>query len=170
MATAILTQERLKELLNYNPETGIFTRLVRTAQRHKVGDRADFLINSGNAKGYSRVSVGYERYLSHRLAWFYVYGEFPKYQIDHINGNTNDNRICNLRDVVSSINAENKHKASKSSKSGYLGVFWHEQSKKWRARLQVNKKGVHIGLYDTPQLAHEAYLKVKRKLHEGCTI
>jgi len=162
--------ERVREVIHYDPETGIFTRKVRLAQRHHVGDRADMYITGGNAAGYHRVSWDSQRYLAHRVAWLYVYGEWPKGVIDHIDGNKANNAIANLRDVTDKINAENTRRPRANSKSGYLGVHWHEQNKKWVARIQVDKKNIHIGCFDDPQKAHEAYIEYKRKLHEGCTL
>ena len=160
---------RVRELLHYDPNTGIFTRKVRTAQRHKVGDRADFLIVGGNAEGYCRVSFDSERYLAHRVVWLYVHGKWPELDIDHINGNKSDNRLDNLREVDRSTNLQNLHVAKKSNKTGLLGVYLHTQGR-YVARIQINGKGRYIGIFDCPKEAHEAYLVEKRKLHEGCTI
>jgi hypothetical protein len=161
---------RVRELFHYDPATGIFIRRIRLAQRHQAGDRADFLITKGNNTGYYRISFDSKRYMAHRVAWLYVYGEWPKQDIDHINGNPGDNRIENLRDVPNRINRQNMRRPRGPSQSGLLGVFMHKESGKWRARIQVNMKAIHIGLFDTPEEAHEAYLKAKRKYHEGCTI
>ncbi len=167
MTTEKELAERVREILHYDPETGIFTRKVRLAQRHQAGDRA-----CGNPikGGHLRVAFDSTKYLAHRLAWLYIHGEWPKGMIDHINGNPADNRLANLRDVNARINMENIRRARASNKSGYLGVYWHGQNGKWVARIQVDKKGIYIGCFDDPKDAHEAYLEYKRKLHEGCTI
>jgi len=170
MAVAILTQERLHATIDYNPDTGIFTRKIRTAQCHRIGDRADFVVTGGGLKGYHRVALDSSRHLAHRLAWFYVYGIWPNEEIDHIDGNRANNRISNLRDVSSRVNLENMIRPRIGNKSGFLGVLYHPETGKWRARIQVNKKSVHIGLYETPELAYAAYVLKKRELHEGCTI
>ena len=169
MTENILTADRLKELVNYDPDTGVFTRRVRTAQRHQVGDRADFVVSSGHLAGYCRVSVDSKRFMAHRCAWLYMYGEWPKQDIDHINGDKSDNRICNLRDVSNQTNRENLRKPHKDSESKFLGVYLHNQGK-WVARIQTMRKMKHIGMFDTPEEAHQAYLIEKRKLHSGCTI
>ena len=171
MAEEILGLERLKELLDYNPESGAFTRRKRTAQCHQVGDRADFIVSSGQLKGYRRVALLGKRYLAHRLAWFYVNGLWPAEQIDHRNGDKADNHIANLRSVTNQVNAENLRVVRRSKRSSeLLGVFFHAQSGRWRARLTVNRKGVHIGMFDTPEEAHQAYIEAKRIHHDGCTI
>lgn len=169
MATAILSAAQLREVIHYDQSTGVFTRKVRLAQRHQVGDRADTEITTEKMRGYRRVSLYGERYLAHRLAWVYVYGVWPTKHIDHINGNRGDNRIENLREADDRLNLENLHSAKVTNVSRLLGVQRHHLGR-WRARIQVNGKLVHLGLYDTPEEAHQAYLKAKRELHEGCTI
>lgn len=162
---------RVRELLNYDPETGIFTRKVRTAQRHQVGDRADFLVTSGGLVGYHRITFDSERFLAHRVAWLYMHGKWPEFDIDHMNGVRSENRIANLRDVTNRINRQNLRGPRVDNKvSGFLGVTWNKESSMWRARISLDGKYTHLGLFDTPALANEAYLVVKRKIHEGCTI
>jgi hypothetical protein len=158
---------RVRELLHYDPATGIFTRKVRTAQRHQVGDRA-----CGNPMkaGHLRVAFDSKKFLAHRVAWLYVYGKWPDNDIDHINGDPTDNRVENLRDVTNRINRQNMRNPRGKSNSGLLGVFLHKETGKWRARIQLDGKGIHLGLFDTPEAAHEAYLVAKRKYHAGCTI
>lgn len=165
-----LTVDRLRALLDYDPDSGIFTRRIRTASRHKVGDRADFLIASGVMAGYLRVSIDYERHLAHRLAWMHVHGSWPTNEIDHIDGNRGNNRIANLRDVTRTTNKENMRAARKDNQCGLLGVHWHAPTDQWRASIQVHGRAQHIGLFHTPEAAHLAYVETKRRLHEGCTI
>lgn len=170
MATAILSAARLREVIHYDPDTGVFTRKVRLAQRHHAGDRADTVITSEKMRGYRRVSLFSQRYLAHRVAWLYVHGVWPEKHLDHINGDKGDNRIVNLREADDQLNIENIRVPKASNSCGFLGVVLHKQSGIWRARLQVNKVGIHIGMYATPEEAHEAYVIAKRKYHEGCTI
>lgn len=170
MATAILTPAALREVIHYDEKTGVFTRLVRLAQRHHAGDRADTLITYPRMYGYRRVSLFSKRYLAHRLAWFYVHGVWPKQHIDHINGDKSDNRIENLREADDKLNLENIRVAKVTNKVGMLGVYWHKQNKNWIARIQIDKKTHHIGVFSNPDDAHRAYLVEKRKYHAGCTI
>lgn len=168
MANEILTLERLRETVRYEPETGVFTRKIRLAQRHQVGDRADFIITGGHMAGYSRVCIDSHRYLAHRLAWLYVSGEWPSGLIDHINQNRSDNRICNLRLADFSINGQNISRPRSHGRSGYLGASWDQQSGKWRAQITVNGKRTMLGSFENPELAHDAYMRAKREIHPGC--
>ena len=160
--------ERIRTALHYDPDTGIFTRKQRTAQRHQVGDRA-----CGNPiKGtqHFRVAIFGTKYLAHRLAWLYVYGKWPDHHIDHINGNMQDNRIVNLRDVPNRINRQNmRNPKGENTSSGLLGVYLHTNGS-WVARIQLNGKGYYLGSFEDKYEAQQAYLEAKRRMHEGCTI
>ncbi len=101
----MLTQERLKDVLAYFPEAGVFVWKQRVADRIKVGDTAG---SRHNKTGYLRIRLDGKEYLSHRLAWFYSTGVWPV-EIDHINRNQLDNRIDNLRDVSHSVNINNRN-------------------------------------------------------------
>lgn len=116
-----LTAERLRELLSYDPETGIFRR-VATRRQVKSGDIA----GSDDGKGYWRIRVNGEKHRAHRLAWLYVNGAWPIDQLDHINGDKLDNRICNLREATNSENQQNRS-LPKSNTSGRLGVHFDKQ-------------------------------------------
>lgn len=171
MAASDLTAARLRDILHYDPETGVFTRKVRTAQCHQIGDRADFVVGTGGQRGYHRVALDGHRHLAHRLAWLYVHGEWPAGEVDHRNGVRGDNWIKNLRDVTRQINAENFRKATKRNKHGtLLGATLHEQNHCWIARITVARKSIYIGSFTTEEQAHLAYLAYKRKHHIGCTL
>lgn len=154
------TQDALKKTVHYDPETGLFTR-VR-------GIRKGAIFGTKTYDGYLCGKVLGKQYRLHRLAWLYVHGEWPKNQIDHINGIRTDNRLCNLRDVTPSINKQNTRKADRDNKTGFLGVQFSQG--KYQAQIRVNKKPLFLGTYDSPEEAHAAYLKAKRQYHEGCTI
>lgn len=164
MATSNLTAQQLRKLLSYDPLTGVFTRRVSTSHNARAGDIA----GSAHPKGYSCISVLGKPFLAHRLAWLYVYDEWPSENIDHRNGDRTDNRIDNLRQLTVMANAENTRQPHRDNKSGYLGVV--KRRSKWLAVIQANGKYTRIGLFDTPELAHEAYLAEKRKNHKACTI
>lgn len=159
-----LTQAKLKELLRYEPLTGLFTWLVQKSNRVCVGGVAGVI----NDRGYIQIKIDGSAYKAHRLAWLYMTGAWPQLEIDHKNGIRNDNKWRNLRDVTRFINHQNQRKAQRHNKTGFLGVT--QRGKHFPATITVNKKSCSLGTYLTPELAHEAYLKAKRELHEGCAI
>jgi hypothetical protein len=122
-----LTQQRLQEILDYDPETGVFT-YKNNYHPSKNGKAA----NKRKTNGYECVWVDNKEYRAHRVAWLYVHGEWPENEIDHINRDKSDNRIENLRDVSASTNAYNRH-LSPLNQSGYKGVHWEIGRGKWRA-------------------------------------
>jgi len=137
----MLTQERLKELLYYNPQFGIFV-WKNKGSWNKKGVRAERPAGCG----YLRIGIDGVRYPAHRLAWLYVRGEFPKDVIDHINRKPSDNRIVNLRSVSQQENTKNGS-LSKNNTSGHNGVYWHRPRNKWCAYIKVDYKKKHLGLY-----------------------
>ena len=161
----MISQERLKALLDYDPLTGLFTRKV-SHNRWIAGSVAGFK----NTDGYIDAGVDGNYYGTHRLAWLYVYGDSIEQEIDHINGDKCDNRICNLRPATKSINAQNKRAARVDSASKILGVSWHKAAKKWVAQIQVSGKKTHLGSFSEIDDAKDAYITAKRQLHIGCTI
>jgi hypothetical protein len=114
------------------------------------------------------ISVDRHKILVHRLAWMYVYGKWPRNDIDHINGNPLDNRIENLRDVTELGNNQNLRRPKKGNISGFLGVAPNHS--RWLAKITVSGKQIYLGTYNTPEEAHQAYLAAKRVLHSTCTI
>ena len=116
---------------------------------------------------YGYIQLGYKKrmYKAHRIIWAIVYGVFPDGHVDHINGNRADNRLNNLRTATHQQNVHNRCKPAKTNQSGYLGVCWNKRASKWQAGIHVNGKSVYIGIFNTPQEAHEAYLNFKKVLH-----
>jgi len=164
----MLTQERLKELFYYNPETGDFTRLVRTANNTKVGDIAGSL----RTDGYLCITIDFQHYYSHRLAVLYMTGLFPENDIDHINGIKHDNKWLNLRKCNDSQNKQNQKKAQKNNNSTrLLGVYPHSSNNgTFVAQIKLNRKSKYLGIFKTKEEAHQKYLEAKRKLHEFNTL
>lgn len=163
-----ISLKRLKDLLSYDPETGIFRWVKRTSNRVNIGDIAGEI----DDHGHRGIRIDSYRYRAHRLAWLWVYGRLPAddLQIDHINGERDDNRIVNLREVTGSINQQNRRGASKNSTTGVLGV--HPTKNGYRVRLKVNGKELVCGYFRKDQFeeAKAFALEMKRKHHPGCTI
>ena len=160
----ILTQETLKELLDYDTETGIFRWKRKRTGFATAGSQAGTV----NREGYIQIMVKSKMHSAHRLAWLYVYGKWPELPVDHINGVPGDNRICNLRLVTPSQNSENQRRAKKGNISGYLGVSKHYKG--WRAIISSKGEKTCLGTYKTPEEAYAVYLEAKRKLHSACSI
>lgn len=155
--------ERVRELLNYCPETGIFTRAITTGYRgmHKAGD----IVGSTRRNGYVFVGIERRQYAAHRLAWVIMCGAWPKADIDHIDGNRNNNRFINLREATRSENNQNISKARKHNMTKLLGAVFRKDTKKFQARIVVNGKTTHIGCFSSAEEAHLAYLKAKSEIH-----
>ncbi len=150
----MLKQSRLKELLHYNPETGIFTWNFSRRGATK-GSRAGTI----NGKGYSQIMLDRKTYLAHRLAWVYEYGDIPDL-IDHINHNKTDNRKINLRNVSTRESTRN-YPITKNNKYGVFGIS--KSGKKYRARIGVSGKYLSLGTFDTIADAIQARQAAERK-------
>jgi hypothetical protein len=161
----MITQEELKESLDYNPETGLFTWKIKPRLRSEAGD-----IAGTYALGYISICYRQKFYRAHRLAWLYIYGEWPENQIDHINRIRDDNRICNLRLSTNSENGQNKIKANKNNSSGLLGVFIDKRDNRIYSKITIGKKIIHLGCFKSKEKAHEAYVKAKKELHPFNTL
>jgi hypothetical protein len=164
MVTQIITAERLRALVSYSPETGKFHWRIRTSNRIRIGDEA----GSIRPTGYVSIGVDGHLYQAHRLAWLHVTGMWPTGVIDHLNHVIADNRWSNLRDVSQSVNLHNRLAAQPNSQTGLLGAFPFRSG--YRAGVRDGGKSRHVGLFDTPEEAHSAYVAAKRRLHEGCTL
>jgi hypothetical protein len=144
----MLTQERLKELLTYNPDTGEF----RWSITPRSGVRAG-AVAGNHGDGCWRIRIDRVAYKAHRLAWLYVHGRWPGSEIDHVNGNPIDNRLCNLREAAHDQNLGNcKRRADNTS--GRKGVARSSaKSERWRAHF----RGQYLGSFATKEEAHAAY-------------
>lgn len=141
----MVSDERLREALDYNSDTGLFT--WRTKSR--AGKTAGNL----NAGGYVQLMLDRQFYYAHRLAWFFAHGEWPPSKIDHKNGIRHDNRIANLRLASNLQNAWNL----KKRRAGLKGVFYNPRRQKWYAQIRHAGIKHHLGLFATELEAHAAY-------------
>lgn len=157
-----LTAERLREVLAYDPESGVFIWRIATGPRACPGKVAGTL----DKDGYRVIKIDGRLHKAHRLAWFYVNGLEPSKEIDHRNTSRDDNRINNLRESTRIFNMQNQRAAHSSSKSGFLGVS-ERPGGRWVARILVNGHKKTIGTFSSPELAHTEYLAAKRAFHEG---
>ncbi len=162
MAGPNLTAERLRELFNYFPDTGLFIRRIRRS--HEAAGK----IAGGFDHGYIKIAVDGAPYFAHRMAWLYMTGSWPIKHIDHIDGNRSNNRWNNLRDVSQSENLENRKGPTIQNKVGLLGVT--RRGNRYVATLRIDGVQTYLGTYPTPETAHVAYLTAKREHHKGNTL
>jgi hypothetical protein len=156
----MITQAELKELVHYDPVTGVFTLAKhRHGTTRKVGD----VLGSLTRAGYLEAGIKQRRYYLHRLAYLYMTGEFPQGNIDHKNRNKSDNSWDNLRCVTQQENMENDVLPRKHGSLGYRGV--HRYGNKFRAKITHKGKQIHLGEFATVEEASQAYLRAKPLIH-----
>ena len=155
----MITQSHLKELIHYDPITGIFT-WIKPRYGVTVGKEA----GSINGRGYRQIVINGKTYKAHRLAFLYHTGGFPPNEIDHVNRIKEDNRWLNLREATRSQNMSNIVKP-RNNTNEFKGISWHKGVTKWIAQIQLNGKKKHLGCFDTPEEAHVAYCKASDELH-----
>jgi len=160
IALSDITAEIVRDRYIYDPDTGIFIRRMTMCGRAQFGQVAGSLKKAG----YIAISILDRPVMAHRLAWLYVYGEWPDGEVDHINGIRSDNRISNLRIATGAQNRQNA-KIRKDNRSGFKGVSLHGNSGKWQATIALNGKRHYLGLHESPQDAHKEYCKAALELH-----
>ena len=161
MAKPLPTIERLHELLNYDPETGILTWKVRKSSHAPAGAEA----GGTRRGGYRTIGIDQVRLLTHRVCWAIYYGYWPEFVIDHRDVNPCHNWITNLRDVQQAKNMENQVNCHSTSASGLLGAYANGKSGTFQAK--ICKAGVtkYLGTFGTAKEAHDAYLAAKKIYH-----
>lgn len=153
-----ITQEFIKDIFNYDPETGVFT-FKKDRGYKKSGSVAGYIQN-----GYVRIEIDGKSFSAHRLAWIFTYGHPPTGQIDHANMVRSDNRILNLRDCSVSQNQFNVGIRSDNT-SGFKGVSWNSSYKKWIASARMFGKKKHLGSFDSLEKAVNAYREFAKNNH-----
>lgn len=134
----MLTQAKLQEYLHYDPNTGFFTWIKKPNNKILKGTRA----GTTHKNGYRQINLLGKKYVEHRLAWLYMYGQFPKELIDHINHDRADNRLCNLREVSIAENARNRIRNS-NTRVDEAGIWWCRRRKRYIAEITLNQKKVY---------------------------
>jgi hypothetical protein len=155
-----LTASRARELVNYCPETGLFTWAQNRGTNKVAGKPCGYW----RKDGYLFLTLDKEQYLAHRVAWLIMTGAWPKHQIDHADLNRSNNAFLNLRDATPGQNVQNK-RVRKDSKSGLKGAQYIVSLKKWRGRIVRGGKTEHLGLYDTAEEAHAVFCAAAKRLH-----
>lgn len=151
---AKLSAERVRQMLSYEAETGVFTWVALSGRRAKIGDRAG---SFNKSIGYRVIGIDGARYYEHRLAWLWVTGSWPDNDIDHINCDKSDNRWTNLRGATMAQNIANIG-SWRHNTSGLKGAHWSKAAQRWSSRIGAR----HLGLFDTREEAHEAYVKAAK--------
>ena len=155
----MLTAERLRELLHYDSDTGVFTWRVDRRGGRKAGD----VTGARHGRGYVVIGIDNKLYLAHRLAWLWMTGAWPEDKIDHMDLDRANNRFANLRPATESQNKANAP-LRRDNTSGFKGVSWHSAVNRWAAQIHHNKRHYHLGLFDRPEEAHDAYVAAAERL------
>jgi hypothetical protein len=152
------TLDELKEVLDYDPETGVFRWKASISARAIEGREAGSMMQTG----YRRICYQNRVFLAHRLAWAFVTGEMPMGEVDHINGDRSDNRMSNLRLATVQQNQANR-KISKNNSAGFKGVWFCSEKGKFRAKIVVGGKRKLLGYFNTAEAAHKSYCEAARE-------
>ena len=152
--------EQLREILHYEAGTGVFTWRVKLNRQMIVGSVAGH-----KAHGYIIIGIKGELYRAHRLAWLYQTGRWPDGDIDHKNGNKEDNQWENPREATRSQNMQNVG-IKKNNKSGFKGVYKHTQVGRFVAQIRINGRKVHLGIFETAEEAGAAYAQAANQNHK----
>ncbi len=154
----MLTQEELKQLLEYDPATGKWRWLIKRAHNCKDG----WFNGHVSKTGYHTIRIQNKLYKCSRLAWLWMTGNFPEHLIDHIDGNKLNDCFSNLRDVPQRVNAKNRNNFVGKT---LPGTCYDKQRNKYSAQITVDYKNIALGRYTTELEAHKAYLKAKEIYH-----
>ena len=154
----MITAERVRELFDYDPDTGLFTRRIAIGYRGRF--RKGDIPGTDNKNGYIRIIVDYKKYYAHRLAWLHVFGYLPD-EIEHIDNNKSNNRIVNLRSATHAQNSSNAPKRRRNA--GLKGAYPYKG--RWKSSIASAGKQIHLGVFDTAEEAHDAYVAAAKKYH-----
>jgi hypothetical protein len=170
------TPEFLRQILDYNPDTGSFTWKERTPEMFTCARGQGWACNAWNAKnagkpassthtnGYYQIGINGRSFLAHRVAWAYMTGRWPSRMIDHEDTDRMNNSWSNLREATNSQNKANAP-CHADSASGVKGVMWFKQTNRWHVQIQANGKKHHIGFFTDIEAAKQAYNDAATRLH-----
>jgi hypothetical protein len=160
--------DALRQILDYDPETGALVWKARTTSDAPKQAQHDARIGKPagglDAKGYGRLSINNVRFASHRIAFLLGHGREPMGEIDHIDGDRSNNRLSNLREATHAQNQANKP-ASQISISRMKGVTLHRRTGKWQSQIRDGGKNRYLGLFNTPEQAHATYVAEAKRIY-----
>lgn len=146
----MLSMEYIDEALSYDPDTGVIIWKRRPLSHfnsdvamRRFNTKHEGVVAGSKSQGYCKIRLNGKDYWAHRLSWILTYGEWPRHDIDHINHNRSDNRISNLREAPGPTNHRNRS-TGKNNTSGFFGVYWCKQKKRWTAQIRANGKRIHL--------------------------
>jgi HNH endonuclease/AP2 domain-containing protein len=162
----MLTAERLRSILDYDPDTGIFRWRWDPAKKPNINSRDTKREVAGSVgrRRYRSIKTEQKLYYAGRLAWLYVHGRWPIDEIDHIDGNKTNDRIANLREASRYENQYNVGVTARN-RSGHKGVHWVPRYQKWQVEIRVNGQRLYLGRFDCPEAAAAAYAKAAQNYH-----
>lgn len=159
------TDKRLRDLLIYEPDTGLFRwKVDRILTSGRAIVSAGDIAGTRTRNGYVRIRCKGRQYSAHRLAWVFVHNRWPAEHIDHANGIKHDNRLCNLREATATQNNANA-RISQRSTSGLKGATWHIRKRRWIGYIHLKGRRIHLGYFDKPEDAHAAYVAKAKELY-----
>jgi hypothetical protein len=153
----MLVHSTVTERLHYDPATGVFTWLVRRGMCGAGAVAGSTKHKKPSDIFYREIQINRRQYQAHRLAIFYMTGEWPSAYVDHCDGNGLNNRWENIRQATASENLANS-KLRLNSTSGFKGATWHRRVGRWQSSIKKDGRSFYLGLFDTPEEAHEAYM------------
>ena len=162
-----INAERIRRLLDYNPETGVFRWRDRPGTKDEKRWKTRYagkISGSIEPHGYRVITLEKSTYLAHRIAWLHYYGSWPITELDHANLDKDDNRICNLREASRSENCINRPQRG-NGMSGCIGVTWHSRDKKWHASITKDRKRQWLGAFLDLEAAISARSIASAKAH-----
>lgn len=155
-----LSADRARELLSYDPATGVIVWRVNRGGTARTNEPAGAI----DRQGYAHIKIDGRDYFAHRIAWLLTTGAWPLAQIDHINGLKADNRLSNLREASQAENMRNRP-MYRNNETGFKGVTFNKRDGRWQARIKRDGKLIHLGQFKSPEDASAAYAEEAAKLH-----